>query len=125
MSSPGRLAVIGIVVAGAFFLASFAVIPIRVSFGAGSLRCGTALHPDRDAEISRLAKACPEAGQDRLREATVGALVLLVIGQVPLVLRPWTGSQLARRLISGALVASWAIGIPIALLFVTGAYSAG
>ena len=84
MSSPGRLSTIGIVLAGAFFVASFAVIPIRVSFGAGSVRCGTALHPDRDGEVSRFARACPEAGHERLREATVGAGVLLATGLLPL-----------------------------------------
>lgn len=124
-SSPGRLSTIGIVLAVTFFVASFALIPVRVSFGAGSVRCGTALNPDRDGEPSRLAEACPEAGHERLREATVGAVGLLVIGLLPLALRSWTERRLPRRLMAGALLVSWAIGIPLALLFVTGAYSAG
>lgn len=51
--------------------------------------------------------------------------VLLVIGLLPLALRRWTRRyRSVLRLVLGAVGLSWAVTIPLAVLFVAGAYPA-
>jgi Na+/melibiose symporter-like transporter len=58
-------------------------VPTHVSFGAGSHRCGTVLHPDTDGEIT--GRYCGRAGAEHLR-ATFGVVaVLALLALTPLV----------------------------------------
>jgi hypothetical protein len=125
MSLSARLSLVGVALAGAFFLAAFAFIPTRVSFGAGSVRCGTSLHPERDSEISRLARVCPEVGHQRLLEAGAVTALFAAIGLVPLALRQSIENHRpVRRFVMVALLVFWVFGTPLAVYFITGAHSA-
>jgi len=73
------------------------VIPTHVTLGAGSLRCGTVLRPDRNSEVAPL---CGPTGANHLRVALAVGATLAVIALVPVVVewrRPgqpralWTG----------------------------------
>ena len=51
MTRVARLGIVGYPLAATLFVAGFVFIPTRVSFGAGSIRCGTALRPDTVSEV--------------------------------------------------------------------------
>ena len=83
MTVGGRLTVSGLVVAAIVVGIGITLVPVRVTFGAGSLRCGTALDPDRTGEI---ADVCGPAATDQLGEALRLGAVLALLAILPLVI---------------------------------------
>lgn len=81
MSLGPRLLLAGLALALGAFLLAVAVVPTHVSFGAGSLRCGTVVHPDR----SELGAVCDRAAANQLRAAIALTAVLAALACVPLV----------------------------------------
>ena len=109
--------------AAAWFVAATTLIPIRVTLGGGSLRCGTVLQPETDSEIGDV---CPTVAPYRLRHTWMttplfaAATSLVVLG----------GRLLARRRrvvvigIGAVLVVAWFMVTGFLLLSITGAHSA-
>ena len=60
------------------------VVPTHVALGAGTLRCGTVLHPDRNSEIAPL---CGPAGANHLRATLAVGALLAVLAVVPVVVQ--------------------------------------
>jgi hypothetical protein len=83
MSPGARLTVAGLALAGAIVLLGVTVVPTHVTFGAGSLRCGTVLYPDRSSEVSRF---CGATGANQLHAVLIVGAVLgaLALGPVAL-----------------------------------------
>jgi hypothetical protein len=106
-----------------WFVAATVLIPVRVTFGAGSLRCGTVLHPDTASEIGDV---CPEVTDDRLREAWptsalfAGFTALSFVGLGSL--RRW--GRLARLAGAAAVSLGWLFATALLLYGLTGAHSA-
>jgi len=84
VSVGSRLTVAGLGAAGAAFVVGIALVPTHVTFGAGSLPCGTVLHPDRTSEISAW---CGAAGAHHLRAALAVGVVLVVLALVPVAIQ--------------------------------------
>jgi len=82
MSTGARLTLAGLLVAAMAVVIGTTIVPTHVTFGAGSLRCGTVLRPDRDSEI---APVCGPAGANHLRATLVRGGILVVIAIVPIV----------------------------------------
>ncbi|MDP1806735.1 MAG: hypothetical protein Q8K72_16270 [Acidimicrobiales bacterium] len=61
------------------FLFGVAVVPTHVSFGGGSLRCGTVVRPAR----SELGAVCDRAGANQLRAALVLTAILTALACIP------------------------------------------
>jgi len=80
MSTATRLTVAGLLTAATAVVIGTTVVPTHVTFGAGSVRCGTVLRPDRDSEIAQF---CGPAGANHLRAALVVGAVLAVLALVP------------------------------------------
>lgn len=79
--APGaRFGWVGLAVAGTAMVIGIALVPTHVSFGAGSIRCGTVLHPDRTIEVARY---CGPAGAHQLRSVVVLGAVLALLALVP------------------------------------------
>lgn len=100
MSTGARLTLAGLLVAAIAVVVGTTIVPTHVSFGAGSLRCGTVLHPDSSSEIALL---CGPAGAHHLRAALIAGGILAVIALVPLAVAWKRPGQ--RR----ALWAGWAV----------------
>jgi hypothetical protein len=84
MSTGARLSVAGLLLAVVAVVVGTTVVPTHVTLGAGSLRCGTVLHPDRDSEIAPL---CGPAGANNLRAALAVGTFLAALAIVPLVVQ--------------------------------------
>ncbi len=80
MSTATRLTVAGLLTAAIAVVIGTTVVPTHVTFGAGSVRCGTVLRPDRDSEI---APFCGPAGANHLRAALAVGTVLALLALVP------------------------------------------
>lgn len=100
----------------AFLLLALAVVPMHVTLGAGSLRCGTVLAPDTDSEIADL---CPSARPGHLTAALVAGGALAVIAAVPWFTSSRVGAGAVRPLLAIWSV-SWVIAASLALLFMAG-----
>lgn len=83
MSIGVRLTIAGFVLVAAGVAVGISVVPTHVTLGAGSIRCGTVLHPDREIEIARY---CGPAGAHHLHAVLERAAVLASIALVPLVI---------------------------------------
>ena len=81
MSLASRRLVAGLTLALVAFLFGVAVVPTHVSFGGGSLRCGTVVRPDR----SELGAVCDRAAANQLRAALVLIGILTALACIPLV----------------------------------------
>ena len=81
MSIAARLTLAGVLVAAIAVLIGMTVVPTHVTFGAGAIRCGTVLRPDRSIEI---APVCGPAGANHLRETLGVGAFLAVLAVVPL-----------------------------------------
>jgi hypothetical protein len=95
-----------------FLVLALAVVPMHVTLGAGSLRCGTVLSPDTESEIADL---CPSARSGHLTAALVAGGALAVIAALP-----WFASSLLGRSARPLLAVwsvSWVIAAAVALLF--------
>lgn len=84
MSTAARLTVAGLLLAVIAVVVGTTVVPTHVTLGAGSLRCGTVLHPDRDSEIAPL---CGPAGANHLRAALAVGTFLAVLAIVPVLVQ--------------------------------------
>ena len=82
MSVGLRLTLAGLAVAGLAVAAGLALVPIRLSLGAGSIGCGTVLRPDRAGELSA---ACHTVVGDHLRATLTVGGVLVVLALAPVV----------------------------------------
>jgi hypothetical protein len=82
VTTGARLSLAGVVLAAAVFAIGTVVIPTHVSFGAGSIRCGTVLHP-RSIEIP---KVCERAATNQLRATAALTAVMVAFAVVPWVL---------------------------------------
>lgn len=106
-----------IVAAAGWFAAATVLIPVRVTFGGGSLRCGTVLHPDR---LSETADVC---GSSDAWSSTVvfGALAagLFLVGH-----RAWRRRGLAAPLLAGGAGLGWVVSTGVLLMWLTGAHAA-
>jgi hypothetical protein len=111
MSLGPRLLLVGLALALGAFLLGVAVVPTHVSFGAGSLRCGTVVHPDR----SELGAVCVRAAANQLRAAVVLTAILTALACVPLVVE-WRRPDRY----SGLWVAWGAIMVLVAVIGVAG-----
>lgn len=117
-----KLTLIGLVLAATFLVLGWAVINTRVSFGAGSLPCGTALDP---VATSAAGSECVQAGRERMRETAVIGAVLIGAALLPLAFHRLIRRRPAARLVmAGALVAFWVIGLPLGFVLISGAYAA-
>ena len=132
VSTPLRLLVAAAVLVTVFFSLAAGTIPTRVSFGAGSLRCGAALdtlgwdQQRGDAADQEFAHACAKAARQRLRDASVAAAIIAAVALLPLVLyRLVDRYRVVRYLVTGIVLAWWLLTLPLMLYWMTGAYSAG
>jgi hypothetical protein len=76
-----RVLLAGLTLALVAFLFGVAVVPTHVSFGGGSLRCGTVVRPDR----SELGAVCDRAATNQLRAALVLTAILTALACIPFV----------------------------------------
>jgi hypothetical protein len=121
MSTPLRLLITAVVLAAVFFITATVMIPTRLSFGAGSLGCGTAL--DADGWDQESVQACSEAGRQRLRDASVAAGIIAAVALLPLALHRLVNKyRAARVLLTGVLVVYWLLTVPLMLYWMTAAY---
>lgn len=81
MSLGPRLLLAGLTLALVEFLFGVAVVPTHVSFGGGSLRCGTVVRPG----LSGLGAVCDRAAANQLRAALVLTAILTALACIPLV----------------------------------------
>lgn len=81
MSTGARLTLAGLSLVVAALVVGTMIIPTHVTFGAGSLRCGTVLRPERKSEVAPL---CDRAAQNHLRAVLVIGAVLTAIALAPL-----------------------------------------
>ncbi|MFA5786300.1 MAG: hypothetical protein WDA71_04825 [Actinomycetota bacterium] len=121
MSCATRLTVTGLCLSAALLVAGVAFIPARVSLNAGSLRCGTALHPDRrNSEIGPY--ICPDVARQQRNEALAVSALFVGVALVPLALRRVIDrSVVARALLSTLFIVLWILGIPLAVYCLAGA----
>jgi len=111
VTTGARLTLAGLLVAAIAVVVGTTMVPTHVTFGAGSLRCGTVLHPDSSSEIALL---CGPAGAHHLRAALIVGGILAVIAFVPLVVE-WRRPGQHRGLWAGwAMVLAVATGVAVA-----------
>lgn len=112
MTAGARTSVVLLAGTVIFLVLSLAVVPMHVSLGAGSLRCGTGLNPEAESEIGDL---CTSARPDYIRAALMAGGALAVIAALP-----WIASRLgaaARPVLIGLFV-SWLVVASVALLWI-------
>jgi hypothetical protein len=90
---------------------ALSVVPVHVTLGAGSLRCGTVLNHDTTSEIRDL---CPAARSKHLRAAIGAGVALAEISLAPF-LPQVSGEGRASRLWLTSSVAVWALAAVFAL----------
>ena len=122
MTRGARLSLVGFVLAAALFVAGYAFIPTRVTFGAGSFRCGTSLNPDAHSEIGNV---CPPIGRERLEDTAIATAIFALVPATLIPFHRWIEDRPALRLfITVVVVAFWLLGGALTLYALTGAYSA-
>ena len=114
MTIAARLTLAELLVASVAVVVGTTVIPTHVTFGAGALRCGTVLRPDRNSEIAPI---CGPAGANHLRAALAVGAFLAVLAVVPVVI------QWIRPGPHAALWAAW--GVTMLIAAVVGVASLG
>lgn len=92
MSLGPRLLLVGLTLALVAFLFGVAIVPTHVSFGAGSLRCGTVVRPDR----SELGAVCDRAAANQLRATLVLTAILTALASIPFVVEWRRPAQYSR-----------------------------
>ncbi|MGH8992984.1 MAG: hypothetical protein ACRDZ7_15865 [Acidimicrobiia bacterium] len=115
---------VGLIAAALWFVSATVLIPVRVSFDAGSLRCGTVLHPDQQSEIARV---CPSVTAERLSETWpttaifgVATAALFVAGRLA-----WQRRRgVMKVLLAGGAVLGWFVITALLLTWITGAHRA-
>ncbi len=120
MTRAARLSLIGLVLAAFLFIAGFALIPTRVSGGAGSVRCGTSLQPDTKNEVRHL---CPAVGRQRLEDTAVATAIFALVPATLIPAHRWVEDRpVLRSLVTGVMLAFWILGGALTLYALTGAY---
>jgi hypothetical protein len=114
---------VGLAAAAVWFVATTVLIPVRVTFGGGSLRCGTVLHPDTDSEVARV---CPAVTGERLDLVWLTAAIFAAATSLSS-----AGGRIASRkrgvvatALAGVVVLVWLMIAGSLLLWVTGSHSA-
>ncbi|MFN2506202.1 MAG: hypothetical protein ABR540_18645 [Acidimicrobiales bacterium] len=107
MSTGVRLTLAGLSLVVAAIVVGTMIIPTHVTFGAGSLRCGTVLRPERNSEVAPL---CDRVAQNHLRAVLVIGAVLAAIALAPLVV----ASRRPGRHV--ALAVGWAVTMVLATI---------
>ncbi len=105
MTIAARLTLAGLLLAAVAVVVGTTVIPTHVTFGAGALRCGTVLRPDRNSEIAPI---CGPAAANHLRAALAVGAFLAVVAIFPVVV------QWIRPGRHAALWAAWGVIMLIA-----------
>jgi hypothetical protein len=105
MTIAARMTLAGLLLAAVAVVVGTTVIPTHVTFGAGALRCGTVLRPDRNSEIAPI---CGSAGANHLRAALAVGAFLAVLAIFPMVV------QWIRPGPHAALWAAWGVTMLIA-----------
>lgn len=80
MSVGARLTLAGLGVTVIAVAVGVGLVPTHVSLGGGSIRCGTAIRPDRTSEVAPL---CGAAGANHPRATLAVGVVLAVLALVP------------------------------------------
>lgn len=114
MTVAARLTLAGLLLASAAVVVGTTVVPTHVTLGAGALRCGTVLRPDRNTEI---APVCGPTGANHLRAALAVGAFLAVLAVFPMVVQWLRPRQYA------ALWAAW--GVIMLMAAVVGVVSLG
>ena len=99
---------------GLAVVVAIAVIPMHVTFGAGSLRCGTVLQPDITSEIGDV---CPKARGEHLRAAVGSGVFLALVALGPL-LPPVASGERASRLWLITSILVWVALATLALAWI-------
>lgn len=107
MSTASRLTAAGLILGIIAVILGTTVVPTHVTFGAGSLRCGTVLRPERGSE---LASFCGPAGAHHLRAALIVGTFLTALAIVPVLV------QWRRPGPHPALWTIWAVAIVLAAI---------
>jgi hypothetical protein len=114
---------VGLVAAAVWFLSVTVLIPVRVTFGAGSVRCGTVLHPKTRSETGDV---CPRISDKRLAEAWATTAIFAGVtafsflsGRFAMT-RPGGGPEA----LAGVSVLVWLTTTALMLFWITGARSA-
>ena len=112
MSLGPRLLLAGLTLALVAFLFGVAVVPTHVSFGAGSLRCGTVVRPDR----SELGAVCYRAAANQLRATLALTAVLTALACIPFVVEWRRPARYSRLWVPWGAVMLFAAVIGVASL---------
>lgn len=88
---------------------ALAVVPMHITPGNGSLRCGTVIDPDRSSEVGDL---CPKARSGHVRATLAAGVVLGLLSLLPLLATHADRNETGR----GWLVASVVIWVVVATL---------
>jgi hypothetical protein len=112
MSLGPRLLLAGLTLALVAFLFGVAVVPTHVSFGAGSLRCGTVVRPDR----SELGAVCDRATTNQLRATLALTAVLTALACIPFVVEWRRPARYSRLWVPWGAVMLFAAVIGVASL---------
>lgn len=112
MSLGPRLLLAGLTLALVAFLFGVAVVPTHVSFGAGSLRCGTVVRSDR----SELGAVCDRAAANQLRATLVLTAVLTALACIPFVVEWQRPTRYSRLWVPWGAVMLFAAVIGVASL---------
>ena len=111
---------IGLLSAALLVLLGIFVVPVRVGFGAGRIRCGSAVSPYTGEGLSH---PCREAAERRLRQTAVAAGAFIASAVV-------VGLLLAKRPIAHpvalavVLTVGWLFALGIAIVLFVGSYAA-
>ena len=90
-----------------------AVIPMHISLGAGSLRCGTAWAPDTNSEIRRVNDLCREARAPHVRASLMAGVLLAVLALPAVAIARWPNPT--RRLALAGWLLLWVLAAAAAL----------
>ncbi len=93
---------------------ALSVIPMHVTLGGGSHRCGTVFSPDARSEIGDV---CPEARSSHAAAALAAAGVLAVVASLPLAAERLLREE-APRLLSTVWAAVWLVSAGVALIWI-------
>lgn len=93
---------------------ALAVVPMHVTPGNGSLRCGTVIAPDRSSEIRDV---CPKARSGQVRATLAASVVLALLSLLPLLAARMERDQVGRgRLVIWVVI--WGLAAILALAWI-------
>ncbi len=108
-----RLALVPLIGAVVVVWLGIAVIPMHITLGAGSLRCGTVLAPDDDSEIASVSDLCQAARGPHLQASLIAGLVLTVLALPVAFIGRWPEPQ--RRMALAGWLLLWVLAAAAAL----------